>query len=125
MVIVRAMTRIPYVRREEPGPEGQQLWDSIVNGGAGIAVRVLHAGLVPAERVRRAAAAGCHADVGRIVTLPPTPAHAAKSHHLLPAGGAGPDTCRPGLERRPAARRLRAPPAVLVSWRATSPQAAA
>ena len=32
MVIVRAMTRIPYVRREELGPEGQQLWDSIVNG---------------------------------------------------------------------------------------------
>jgi len=26
------MTRIPYVRREELGPEGQQLWDSIVNG---------------------------------------------------------------------------------------------
>ena len=32
MVIVRAMTRIPYVRREELGPEGQQLWDGIVNG---------------------------------------------------------------------------------------------
>jgi len=26
------VTRIPYVRREELGPEGQQLWDSIVNG---------------------------------------------------------------------------------------------
>jgi 4-carboxymuconolactone decarboxylase len=26
------MTRIPYLRREELGPEGQQLWDSIVNG---------------------------------------------------------------------------------------------
>src|SRR5437763_16183931 len=26
------MTRIPYVRREELGPEGQQLWDGIVNG---------------------------------------------------------------------------------------------
>jgi 4-carboxymuconolactone decarboxylase len=26
------MTRIPYVRREELGPEGQQLWDSILNG---------------------------------------------------------------------------------------------
>ncbi len=25
------MTRIPYVRREELGPEGQQLWDGIVN----------------------------------------------------------------------------------------------
>jgi 4-carboxymuconolactone decarboxylase len=25
------MTRIPYVRREELGPEGQGLWDSIVN----------------------------------------------------------------------------------------------
>jgi 4-carboxymuconolactone decarboxylase len=32
MVIVRAMTRIPYVRREELGPEGQRLWDSIVDG---------------------------------------------------------------------------------------------
>ena len=30
VVIVRAMTRIPYVRREELGPEGQQLWDGIV-----------------------------------------------------------------------------------------------
>jgi hypothetical protein len=26
------MTRIPYVRREELGPKGQQLRDSIVNG---------------------------------------------------------------------------------------------
>ena len=26
------MTRIPYVRRDELGPEGQQLWDSIVSG---------------------------------------------------------------------------------------------
>ena len=26
------MTRIPYARREELGPEGQQLWDAIVNG---------------------------------------------------------------------------------------------
>ena len=26
------MTRIPYVRREELGPEGQQLWDGIVSG---------------------------------------------------------------------------------------------
>ena len=26
------MTRIPDVRREELGPEGQRLWDSIVNG---------------------------------------------------------------------------------------------
>src|SRR5271155_1290562 len=26
------MTRIPYARREELGPEGQQLWDGIVNG---------------------------------------------------------------------------------------------
>jgi hypothetical protein len=26
------MTRIPYVRREDLGPEGQQLWDGIVNG---------------------------------------------------------------------------------------------
>src|SRR5690242_6794091 len=32
VVIVRAMTRIPYVRREELGPEGQQLWDGIVSG---------------------------------------------------------------------------------------------
>ena len=26
------MARIPYVRRDELGPEGQRLWDSIVNG---------------------------------------------------------------------------------------------
>ena len=26
------MTRIPYVQREELGPEGQQLWDSIIKG---------------------------------------------------------------------------------------------
>ena len=26
------MTRIPYARRDELGPEGQQLWDSIVKG---------------------------------------------------------------------------------------------
>ena len=26
------MSRIPYVRRDELGPEGQRLWDSIVNG---------------------------------------------------------------------------------------------
>jgi hypothetical protein len=32
VVVVLAMTRIPYVRREELGPEGQQLWDGIVNG---------------------------------------------------------------------------------------------
>jgi 4-carboxymuconolactone decarboxylase len=31
-VIVRVVTRIPYVRREELGPEGQQLWDRLVNG---------------------------------------------------------------------------------------------
>ena len=35
MVIVRAMTRIPYVRREELGPEGQQLWDGIVDSVGG------------------------------------------------------------------------------------------
>ena len=33
------------------------------DGGAGLAVRVLHADLVPAQRVRRAAAARCRADV--------------------------------------------------------------
>jgi 4-carboxymuconolactone decarboxylase len=32
------MTRIPYVRREELEPEGQQLWDSIVNRQGGLAV---------------------------------------------------------------------------------------
>jgi 4-carboxymuconolactone decarboxylase len=26
------MTRIPYARRDELGPEGQQLWDSIIQG---------------------------------------------------------------------------------------------
>jgi 4-carboxymuconolactone decarboxylase len=38
------MTRIPYVRREELGPEGQQLWDSIV-GGLGEAVVTADGGL--------------------------------------------------------------------------------
>ena len=37
VVIVRAMTRIPYVRREELGPEGQQLWDGIVSGRSDLA----------------------------------------------------------------------------------------
>ena len=32
------MTRIPYVRREELGPEGQQLWDGIVNGQGDLVV---------------------------------------------------------------------------------------
>ena len=32
------MTRIPYVRREELGPEGQQLWDSIVDGRGDLVV---------------------------------------------------------------------------------------
>jgi 4-carboxymuconolactone decarboxylase len=32
------MTRIPYVRREELGPEGQQLWDAIVDGRSDLAV---------------------------------------------------------------------------------------
>src|SRR5271154_1526417 len=32
------MTRIPYVRREELGPEGQQLWDGIVNGRGDLVV---------------------------------------------------------------------------------------
>jgi 4-carboxymuconolactone decarboxylase len=38
VVIVRAMTRIPYVRREELAPEGQQLWDSIVDGRGDLVV---------------------------------------------------------------------------------------
>jgi 4-carboxymuconolactone decarboxylase len=32
------MTRIPYVRREELGPEGQQLWDSIVGSRGEVVV---------------------------------------------------------------------------------------
>ncbi|MGH3184778.1 MAG: hypothetical protein ACRDOE_23115, partial [Streptosporangiaceae bacterium] len=32
------MTRIPYVRREELGPEGQQLWDAIVSGRGDLVV---------------------------------------------------------------------------------------
>jgi 4-carboxymuconolactone decarboxylase len=44
MVIVRAMTRIPYVRREELGPEGQQLWDGIV-GDRGNLVLTAEGGL--------------------------------------------------------------------------------
>src|SRR6516164_3814257 len=38
MAIVRAMTRIPYARREELGPEGQQLWDAIVSGQGDLVV---------------------------------------------------------------------------------------
>jgi 4-carboxymuconolactone decarboxylase len=30
-LLFRVMTRIAYARREELGPEGQQLWDSLVN----------------------------------------------------------------------------------------------
>jgi len=32
------MTRIPYVRREKLGPEGQQLWDGIVSGEGDLVV---------------------------------------------------------------------------------------
>ncbi|HJZ08616.1 MAG TPA: hypothetical protein VJ283_11090, partial [Trebonia sp.] len=32
------MTRIPYLRRDELGSEGQQLWDGIVNTWGGLAV---------------------------------------------------------------------------------------
>jgi 4-carboxymuconolactone decarboxylase len=32
------MTRIPYLRREELGPEGQQLWDAIVDGRSDLVV---------------------------------------------------------------------------------------
>jgi hypothetical protein len=32
------MTRIPYVRRDELGSEGQRLWDGIVNTWGGLAV---------------------------------------------------------------------------------------
>ena len=32
------MTRIPYLRREELGPEGQQLWDAIVDGRGDLVV---------------------------------------------------------------------------------------
>ena len=32
------MTRIPYARREELGPEGQQLWDGIVDGRGDLVV---------------------------------------------------------------------------------------
>ena len=34
------------------------------DGRAGVVVRVLHARVIPAERVHRAAPAGCHADLG-------------------------------------------------------------
>jgi uncharacterized protein len=33
-----AMSRIPYLRRDELGPEGQQLWDAIVNGRSDLIV---------------------------------------------------------------------------------------
>ncbi|MGH3268862.1 MAG: carboxymuconolactone decarboxylase family protein [Trebonia sp.] len=32
------VNRIPYVRRDELGPEGQQLWDGIVNGRGNVAL---------------------------------------------------------------------------------------
>ena len=32
VVSVPVMSRIPYLRREELGPEGRQLWDGIVEG---------------------------------------------------------------------------------------------
>jgi 4-carboxymuconolactone decarboxylase len=32
------MTRIPYLRREQLGPEGQQLWDNIVEGRGDLVV---------------------------------------------------------------------------------------
>ena len=32
------MTRLPYVRREELGPEGQQLWDAMVNRQGDLAI---------------------------------------------------------------------------------------
>src|SRR6516165_3190669 len=38
VAIVRAMTRIPYLPREELGPEGQQLWDAIVDGRSNLVV---------------------------------------------------------------------------------------
>ena len=38
VVIVRAMTRIPSLRREELGREGQHLWDSIVDSLGGVVV---------------------------------------------------------------------------------------
>ena len=61
-VTLAAWTRRPTMPRTA--------FSAMPDGGAGVAVRVLHAGLVPAERVHGAAAAGCRADVGRIVTLP-------------------------------------------------------
>ena len=64
------------------------------DGGAGVAVRVLHADLVPAERVRCAAAAGRLADVGGIVTLPaeaagPAPGRGRLTGRRLLVAGAG------------------------------------
>jgi 4-carboxymuconolactone decarboxylase len=38
MVIVRDMTRIPYLQRDELGPEGQRLWDGIVSGRGDLVV---------------------------------------------------------------------------------------
>jgi hypothetical protein len=32
------MTRIPYLRRDELGPEGQQLWDAILDGRSDLVV---------------------------------------------------------------------------------------
>jgi hypothetical protein len=70
LAIVRAMTRIPYVRREELGPEGQRLWDGIVSS-AGEHVVTAGDGLAgPFNAFVTAPGAGRRADVGRIVTRP-------------------------------------------------------
>ena len=64
-------------RRRAPGSRRRR------DGGAGVAVRVLHADLVPAERVHRAAATGDYADVGRVVTLPAEAAGSAPGRGRL------------------------------------------
>ena len=62
------MTRIPYVRREELGPEGQQLWDSIVNGRGDLVLTTdgallgTPASLAP-EQARHAHSADIRADI--------------------------------------------------------------
>ena len=61
LVIVRAMSRIPYVRREELGPEGQQLWDGIVDGRSDLVLTAEGglAGPFNASSRRRAPGGGC------------------------------------------------------------------
>ena len=61
------MTRIPYLRREELGPEGQQLWDGIVSG-QGDRLLTAEGGLVGELRVGAAALFSFAVNQGQLCT---------------------------------------------------------